>query len=277
MQQFIPSRLVLPTFFCLALLVAPAFAQAGPWTKSTGEYYVKLGESFYRATSYRTGTGLPISGTDYFSATTYLYAEAGIWKNLHLQTYLPLMYSRATLVNQVFTDFGPGDAQFALQASPFPLPFPTSIRLEARVPLYGPPATPQTPARGDGQLDLTAWLSAGGGLYPIPLYFYLDLGYMVRSDITFSDLVVPNYSDSIVAMAQVGYTVLDTFILALNSSAILPLEQDNVTEGYITVGPSVFWPLSDQLALEFDGYLTPFSRNSAEGWAVGFGLSFRSN
>lgn len=271
------NRWAFTSMVVFLVIALPSIAMAGPWTKNPGEFYLKVGESFYRATSYRTGSGIEVSGTDYFSATSYLYAEAGIWENLHLQTYIPLMYSRAAIAGNSFSDFGPGDAQFAIQSSPLRLPFPTSVRLEARVPLYGPPPTPQTPARGGQQLDAALWLSAGGGLSSMPLYFYADLGYRYRSDITFDDTVVPSYADSFVGLAQVGYTVADMFILALNSSIVLPVEEDLVTESYVTVGPSIFWPLTELIALEFDGYLTPYSRNSAEGWSVGFGLSFRQD
>ncbi len=263
--------------FVLAILVftLPTPAEAGPWTKSAGEYYVKIGESLYRATSHRTGSGLLISGTDYLSATTYGYAEVGVWDDLHLQAYIPLMYARTTPGNETFSDFGMGDARFAVQHSPLDLAFPTSIRLETKIPLYGEPATPQTPARGGQQVDFSLWLSAGGGFSNIPLYLYLDAGYQHRTSWTFGDTVVPEYSDGIVTLAQVGYNVMDTFILAVGTSGVIALEQDQISESYITVGPSVFWPLTDLLAIEFDSYFTPYSRNSAEGWSVGMGLSFR--
>lgn len=277
MDKSLVNRWALALFLLSSFLLTPGLAEAGPWTKSTGEYYLKIGESFYRATSFRTGSGIQISGVDYFSATTYLYGEAGVWENLHIQTYIPLMYSRTAIGGTDQSDFGFGDAKLGLQASPFPTPFPTSIRLEGQIPLYGPPATPQTPARGDQQLDLTLWVSAGGGLSVLPLYFYADLGYMHRTDITFDDTVVPDFSDSFVALAQVGYTIADTLIVALNTSAILPFQEDSVTESYITVGPSIFWPITDRIALEMDGSFTPYSRNSAEGWALGFGISFRQD
>ena len=70
-------------FITLILLTAASFvaapaAQAGPWTKSTGEFYAKIGEGFYSADAFRTADGELISGTNYFSATTYLYAEYGV-------------------------------------------------------------------------------------------------------------------------------------------------------------------------------------------------------
>lgn len=265
------ALLLISTF----LLLSPSTATAGPWTKNAGQAYIKTGQSIYRATEFRTGNGLLIEGVDYLSTTSFVYAEVGILKGLHLQTYLPLMYSRTVLGPTKSSDFGLADGQLSVQASPLELPFPTAIRLEAKLPLYGPPATSMTPARGDQQVDLALWLSAGGSLYPNPLYFYLDLGYLHRSSWTFDDTVAPELSDGIVGIAQVGYTFFDRVTTAITSSAVLPFRSDFVSQSYITLGPSIFIPLARGFALEFDGYFTPYSRNSAAGWALGTGLSFQ--
>lgn len=275
-MKSLPFRLVLAALALSLLFITPSVADAGPWTRSAGEYYVKVGNSYYRATSFRRADGLLISGTDYLSNTTYTYAEVGIWDDLHLQAYLPLVYSRTVLGEHTHGHTGFGDSEFSLQASPVELPFPTSIRLSTKLPLYGQPATPQTPARGDQQVDLTLWLSAGGSLYPNPLYFYVDVGYRHRTDWTFDDTVVGDFADSFVYFAQVGYTLFDTATVALNSSAVLPLAEDQISASYITVGPSLFWPVTDLLAIEADGYVTPYSRNSAAGWALGLGVSLRN-
>lgn len=274
-MQSLVNRLTLSASFLFLILLTSTTAYAGPWTKNTGEAYVKAGQSIYRATEFRTGNGLLIEGVDYFSTTSFIYAEVGILKGLHLQTYLPLMYSRTILGPMKNSDFGPADAQFSIQASPLDLPIPTAIRLEAKLPLYGPPDSPMTPARGDQQVDLALWLSAGGSLYPNPLYFYIDVGYLHRTPWTFDDTIAPDVSDGIVGIAQVGYTFFDRVTTAITSSAVLPFRSDFVSQSYITLGPSIFIPLGGGLNLEFDGYFTPYSRNSAAGWALGTGLSFQ--
>src|SRR5690554_1949358 len=91
---------------CAALLYSSS-ALAGPWTKDTGEYYVKVGESAYQASSFRTPEGFLVTGVDYFSATSYLYAELGLLDGVHLQTYLPVMFARNRFGSDSYTDFGP--------------------------------------------------------------------------------------------------------------------------------------------------------------------------
>lgn len=250
-------------------------AEASPWTKSFGEYYVKLGNSVYRANAHRDAHGGVTDDVDFTSSTTMLYGEVGVWENLHLQAYLPLMYSRVTNGGDPITDLGFGDAELAVQSSPFDLGIPTALRLEAKLPLYGRPDI-GAPRRGDRQLDFTAWLSAGGGLHPweVPMYFYADVGYRHRTQTTFNPPDAPEYSDAFVYLAEVGYEIADTVTVAVYSSAILPLSPNPaLDEAYVTAGPKLFWPVTEHIAVELDAYATPYARNSGAGWAVGAGVS----
>ncbi len=283
-QAHLPMKYTLQLYSSIALAVtviflAPSTVEAGPWTKSTGQYYVKVGQSLYQASGYRDGDGEFIDGIDYMNTTTFSYAEVGVWEDLHLQLYLPMTYARSSTEFDTVSDLGLGDAFFSVQASPLDLTMPTSVRLEVKLPLYARPDPPHAPARGDQQVDLALWLSAGGALSDISLYFYADVGYRHRTQRTLREdqIIPPDYSDAFVYLAQVGYTVADTFDVSLTSSAILPLERQGFDETYITVGPSVFFPISDLIAIEVDGYLTPYARSSAAGWAVGAGISFRGD
>jgi hypothetical protein len=259
-----------------ALALASTSVLAGPWTKSQGEYYVKLGESLYLADAYRNSEGQVVTGADYLSATSFVYAEYGLLDGLHIQAFVPLLYAKNTVAAGSFTDLGVGDATLGLQMSPLKLAIPTSIRLEAKIPMYTSQttATGQTPARGDAQLDATLWLSGGAGNASV--YGYLDVGYQHRTQLGWDELAGGPFSDGLVYIAQVGYWAFGRAVVALNSSGVLPLTQDTVSKSYVTVGPSIFFPLTEQLSLEADAYLTPYSRNSANGWSVGFGLSYRS-
>lgn len=265
--------------FSLLFVAMPTTVHASPWTKSAGEYYVKVGQSLYQASGYRDGEGELVEGIDYLNATTFTYAEVGLWEDLHLQLYLPLSYARSSNVFDSVSDLGFADAFLSLQASPLELAVPTSIRFEAKLPLYGRPDPPHAPARGDQQLDFTLWLSAGGGLTSVPLYFYADVGYRHRTQRTLREdqIIPPDFSDAFVYLAQVGYNVADTFDIGLTTSAIVPFQREAFDESYITVGPSIFFPLNDMIALEVDGYMTPYSRSAAAGWAVGAGISFRGD
>ncbi len=271
--------LTLTLLTAASILTTPA-VQAGPWTKSTGEFYAKVGEGFYSADAFRTADGELISGTNYFSATTYLYAEYGLLDGLHLQTYIPFLAAQNKFSNQTFSDRGLGDASIALQASPLKLALPTAFRLEAKIPMYSGDRSPNTPGgvpgRGDAQVDITAWLSAGGGFSSIPLYLYADVGYQYRTQLTFSDTPRGPFSDGAVFIAQVGYNFFDRATLAVTSSGLLALNEDNISKSYITVGPSLFVPITKLIAVEADAYITPYSRNSADGWNLGLGISFRN-
>ena len=264
--------------FVAAFSFATPQAQAvGPWTKSFGEYYLKVGSNFYRADGYRTASGTHNDDTPYSNFTNYTFAQIGLWDDLHLQFYVPLEYARLShQEREPESGFGFGDTMISLQASPLDLDIPTSIRLEARLPLYRYDL--EAPPPGEFQVDYALWLSAGGGLHSreIPLYYSLDVGYMHRSKTIFTSRLNDgrDLSDAFVSHAQVGYTVQELFDVNLGASAQVPFEMGTFDEAFITVGPSIYWPVTDLVALEMDGYYTPYARNSGQGWSIGAGISF---
>lgn len=272
--------IALLTFFAtLSISISDAEA-VGPWTKSAGEFYVKTGTSYYRASAYREPSGALNEDAPYTSLTNYVFGQVGLWDNLHLQFYLPVEYARLEhQETEPGTSFGFGDTLVSLQASPLDLGIPTSIRLEAKLPIYEfDISPPMAPNPGDHQVDYTLWLSAGGGMYSrgIPLYYFADIGYRYRTQTTFTSMLNQgqDFSDAFVSFAQVGYTVGETFDVGVGASALVPFRREIIDESYVTVGPSIYWPVTDLVALEVDGYFTPYARNSGQGWAVGAGISF---
>lgn len=274
-MKYSTAPLIAAAVTAAILLISPA-AEASPWTKDAGDYFLQLGHTYYSASEYRDGQGQIQDQADYSSNTTYVYGEVGIWEDVHLQTYLPFVDARVQQGDQSVTQRSFGDAEVALQASPLDLDVPTSVRLETRLPLYSQPDNPRAPAPGDHQVDLAAYLSAGGGLHgrDIPMYFYLDVGYMHRTEWNFdSQLPGIDFSDAVVGRVEAGYNVADTFDIAVGSSAFLPYDRDpGLDEAYITVGPSVFVPVTERFGVDLDAYTTPYSRNAGAGWAVTAGV-----
>ncbi len=266
----------------LGLLVAAPGAQAGPWSRSQGKFYLKLEQGFFVANSYVDASGRVVKGTEYLGATTSLYAEVGIWKELHLMTYLPYSIARNTFNDGgSFLNFGGGDAIFGVQYTPpIPMAAKTAVRVEFKVPFYdvagieGPLAT-QFPAFGDGQLDVTFWLSAGYALRRTPLYFVAEVGYRHRTELFVGDGDTRKFGDGFVWQAQVGYTIKKRVLVSLNFGGLLPFKQDAWTKGYATLGPSLHIPIWKGLAAEarFDPII--WARNSSMGFGFGFGMSYR--
>lgn len=274
----------------LATLLAsflPGTALAGPWTKAPGEYYLKLGQSFYGADAYRRADGETVQDADYRQATTFLYGEYGLLPGMHVQAYLPFVSAHRRghergerHGHQDHGTRGPGDAVVGLQLTPPGKKLAFALRLDAKLPLYDVDPNKQTGAQdvplGDGQVDLTTWLGFGGGFGPIPAYGLLELGYQRRTSWTvFSEVAVPDYEDSAALSSQVGYRLGRDVIVAWNASGVFALREDAVTKSYLVTGPAVFWPVLPWLALEADASVTPWSRNSADGWSVGLGASVR--
>jgi hypothetical protein len=230
-----------------------------------------------------------ISGTNYLGSTTSLYFEVGIWKELQVQGYLPYVIG----INDQgegggkFMRLSGGDALLALQYGlPWPSLFPVAVRMEFKVPLYDVGGVEGAlagnfPAPGDGQLDVSFYLSAGGSLHNIPLFFFAEVGYRHRTEhyvgtgnVDAAGEPVP-FGDGIPFFAQVGYTFFHRVTLSVNTGGILSFENDGRTKSYVTVGPSLYIPIKWGLAAEAGFDPMVYTLNSAPGYGFTVGLSFK--
>jgi hypothetical protein len=263
----------------LAILLVASTAQAGPWTKNPGQVYVKVGEGFFLSDSFRDGSGQLVTGqTEYLGATTSTYFEVGVLKGLHVWGYLPYTIARNDFNDgSSFLIAGGGDALLGLQYTPpLPLPFPAALKLEAKVPFYDvADVLTNFPAAGDGQLDLTFWLSAGGSLHPLPLFFFGEVGYRKRTEYYIGEGSSSEFLDGVALFTSVGYTLFKRVTVALNMGGIIPFEEDTTTKGYLTLGPALYVPVWKGLAVEasFDPMIYT-NRNASPGIGFSFGVSF---
>ncbi len=266
----------------LGLLMAVSQpAQAGPWTKSLGEVYVKVGEGLFFSDSYRDADGKIVSGqTEYLGATTSVYFEVGVWKGLQVWGYLPYLVGINDFpqIGRQTLNASGGDALLGLQYTPpLPIPFPAAVKLEFKVPFYDVAETPPDfPAPGDGQLDVTFWLTAGGSITGVPLFFFGELGYRLRTEAYVGDGSTAEFGDGLTFFASVGYAFFGKYILAVNTGGIIPFAEDSFTKGYVTVGPALYIPVYKGLALEasFDPMVYT-NKNASPGMGFSFGVSYK--
>ncbi len=271
----------------LALMLLAAPAHAGPWTKNQGELYVKAGQGFFFANSYRDSAGVLQEGIEYLGATTSIYFEVGVLRGLQVWGYLPFVAAR-----NAFDDDGTswlrtsgGDALLGLQYTPhfFKLPFPAALKLEVKVPFYDVNGVQgiyaaRFPAPGDGQVDLTFWLSAGGSLTAIPLFFFAEVGYRLRTEaFVGTGPFSSSFGDGFTFFGSVGYTFFKRVIVAVNTGGVIPFADDIRTKGYMTLGPAVYVPIWRGLAAEasFDPMIYT-NKNASPGMGFSFGLSFKN-
>lgn len=277
-------------FVGLALLLWANNAQAGPWTKGLGEFYIKVGEGFFLSDSYVDSSGRTVAGTNYLGATTSVYAEIGIYKGLQLQAYLPYTIAQNSFSSgrlDSALNVGGGDAVFAIQYSPpLPISFPLAVKIDVKVPLYdvggikGFDAN-SFPAFGDGQVDVGFWLSAGHALGSIPFYFFTEVGYRLRTESFVGTGNTNRFADGFVFSAQVGYTLFKRVLVAANVGGVIAFDMSDtslegqVTKSYVSVGPSLYVPLWRGLAAEASFDPIVYSRNSAAGLGFSCGLSYK--
>ncbi len=270
-------------WFSLAALVVaiPSVASAGPWTKAPGEVYVKASELLFRSDTYVAASGERVSGTDYLALTSSLYAEVGLTERLHFQAFFPWAFTRNefTEIDTRYANVGLGDAIVGLQTTPIKRKIPYALRLEAKLPLYdvaaidGPEAE-MFPALGDGQVDLTGWLSVGGSLYPKPIYFLGEIGWRHRTEIFWGEGSGMEFGDGLTFNAQVGYTFRERVLVAGNVNGIYSFANDAITQSFVTLGPTVALFLKHGLALEAGASPMVWSRNNSPGTTYSLGVSY---
>lgn len=281
------ARLLLPALVALGVL-APRAAEAGPWTKNLGQLYVKLNEGFFFSDSFVNAQGVVESnGTDYLGATTSIYFEVGLWEGLQVQGLLPYTIGTNSREGEGRRARRAGGADFliGLQYSP-PLDLGAlklATRLELKIPLYdvGQRATGIAeldnlfPALGDGQLDVTIWLVAGGSL-PGPFYAWAEVGYRFRTEAFIGDGPGDDRSfvDSVAWLGQAGWDFYKGMILMANFIGVVAVKDDIYTKSYITVGPGLYIPVYKGLALEANFDPIVYALNSAPGFSFGFGVSY---
>ena len=264
------------------LLLLPAPASAGPWTKDLGQFYLKLGESLFFADAYRGADGQLVEGeTTYLGVSTSLYYEVGVYKGLHLWGYLPYLVAQNNFQKSGRSTLNAsgGDALLGVQYSPpFTLLFPAALKLEIKVPLYEVAEIPiGFAAPGDGQLDFAFFVSAGGSLGKVPLFFYGELGYRLRSDVFVGQSSGASFGDGLAYFASVGYTLWERLTVSLNSGGSLPFDSGQATKGYVTLGPAVYVVLWRGLAAEasFDPMIYT-NQNASPGFGFSLGVSYKN-
>jgi len=270
----------------VVLLTLLPRAEAGPWTKNQGELYVKLGQGFFIADSFRDSAGTLQEGVNYLGASTSVYFEVGLVKGLHVWGYLPFTAARNSIEEDDTTWLrtSGGDAMLGLQYTPhfFTLPFPAALKVEVKVPFYDINGVEgiyagRFPAPGDGQVDVTLWLSAGGSLSTIPLFMFAEVGYRFRTEaFVGTGPFSSSFEDGITFFASVGYTILERVLVAVNSGGVMPYVQDNATKGYVTLGVALYIPIWEGLAAEasYDPMVYT-NKNASPGHGFSFGLSYK--
>lgn len=263
------------------VLVLPSLASAGPWTKEPGQVYVKASEMLFRSDTFVAANGERVSGTDYLALTSAVYLEAGLTKKLHFQAFMPWSFTRNefTEIDTRYANVGLGDTILGLQITPYKLNLPYALRLETKIPLYdvagieGPEAN-MFPALGDGQVDVTGWLSVGGSLYPKPIYFLGEIGYRHRTEIFYGEGSGLEFGNGLTFNAQVGYTFKERVLVAGNAGGVYSFVDDAFTQSFVTLGPTVAVFLPKGFALEAGASPMVWSRNNSPGTTYSIGVSY---
>lgn len=213
----------------------------------------------------------------------------GLTDDVTLLGYLPYIVATNAHESGVgFHAFGLGDALVGAQVRALSWhSLVVSGRVELKAPLYqGAPSIqgrqtakvpgfPRSatlfPALGDGQVDLTGFVSAGSGLPWVDGFVTVDVGYRLRTG---------PLTDALLVNASAGVWLFPGHLLVMGNTAwvaTLPSADElrvTVGKGYWSVGPAVMVPLLAGLALEAGFDVVTAGVNAAGGMQALFGVSY---
>lgn len=293
----------------ITLLSMTAFA--GPWTRAEGDAYLKTGADYYVTTKYvlpaESGVGpTGDAGTNSFFGHQYsVYGEAGLsnaWP-IQLAVRVPLTvsvvgFSAEDAVNVASgstTSVRAGDLELMPQIA-LSRKHPIALGLGVKAPLYNVDGVCEDSIYrdfcgrpGDGQVDFTPWLLAGGSFLNGKAWAEGQLGYRYRTDIFRNWNTERSFVDSLAFGGTLGAKVGRTLLMArldgnrnftglifkktyddpvIQATAALNKNEDPFTMQSIRVGPQAMVLLDDHWALE--------ARTSFDVWAkaVSIGIGF---
>jgi hypothetical protein len=276
------------------LLSMPKAGMAGPWSQGQGHFYVKASQGFMFG---KEGLidGKP-QGSDFFGASTNLYGEVGLVYGLQVQFFVPYAIYRFTRSETEFHQLDSFlDSIVGLQWTPpflqKALGIPIAIRFNTKIPLYNQKvladdpnfgdAIRKSPILGEGQLDFTIWLSAGGAIPNTNLYLFGEAGMRLRSDIFIDERIKGlglSFLNTFVFNSQAGYFLFKRVLIMLNFNGAIPLgtEVAVVSKGFIGIGLGLYVPIWKGLAVEagFNHMLWSVAAPPITGFDVGISYKY---
>jgi hypothetical protein len=262
-------------------------AIAGPWTRHDGEYYARIGADGYVPRVYVNPlTGAPVD-TDrrYLGVQLGVYGEVGLLKKWPLQLTAAAPATVGTLTFETAAGMGRattyrfGDARIALQTA-LHREWPLALAIESKLPLYANDRVgreqgiyqEQFPKPGDGQIDLSAFLLAGGA--KDRWWGELAVGWVHRTEAFVGWDVDLRFVDGIAFGGTFGAHVGDAYLMIKTDGRWNPVD-DDVSREWLAVGPSVLYDISDAIGLEARFSYEPTSAQAARGYGFGIGVSHR--
>lgn len=255
---------------------------AGPWTKTPGDFYLKVDEGLYSADGYIDPDGQFQDDGSYLALSTSLYLEAGVAEDFHATLYLPYVYARHTFKygGEPASAGKGGDSSLGLQYG-LPGPLPMALKVVVKIPMYALPQDGGVPAVGDGQVDATLSYAIGASFHPVPAYGFIEVGYQFRTEMFpgGEPRDAREFQDCIVLGAQFGYHLMTPLLVAANAQAVIPTADDIYTKRTVELGVQAAYGFGEsrRLSIEATASQIYWVRNASEGTGLHLGVSYKTD
>lgn len=278
----------------LLLLLAPATARAGAWTKGFGDFYAKIGHDWYGALRFVQTDGTEVDAR-YVGAQHSVYAEVGILPvhPLQLLVHVPVSMGSVSFADPRWLPDGRGtalttrlgDLRLGLQGSVVPPAvrehFQLALAFDAKIPLYDNGDVGKDHGYwgryfanpGDGNVDFTGMVRLGASIPGSPLWFEVGVGYRHRADLFVGFDPSYRYVDGIPVEVTLGAN-LGKVLVILDAGGVSNVARDDVTREWLALGLSALVPLPHGMGLQARVGGEPWARNASQGIAGSFGMYF---
>ncbi len=279
----------------ILLPALPAQLDAGAWTQSPGDLYLKVAGLSFRSQEYLDTEGKRLdrlekpSMEELSDSNASVYLEYGVRERLTLVASLPykrLVHKKTevryfesldTTITRIYPDeneSGLADLEMRLRWRLLQDPAVVSLTLGGKLPLGYEMQEDSNVPLGTAEIDGDTRLLIGKSLYPLPGYLTSAIGYRKRGGI---------FSDELLYSFEAGFTYKNLLVKgvaegvrtfgdcgATGAMAMLIGDQNS-----LKLAPGLIWSLSERLELGADLFHIVSGCNTAAGTTWALGLAFK--
>jgi hypothetical protein len=266
-----------------ALLLSTA--QAGPWIKDPGSWYVKASGAQFQANQYIDPLVEADGALDYSSLSVLGYGEVGVAPGVQVHATVPYLWAtnQGRETGWTYRQRGMGDGIFGVDVDIPRLEIPASVFVQARLPLYADgDRPPGYPAMGDPQVDVDVQANVGHShaLGEQWVWGIAEGGFRYRTRWTYAGNVAPyDYVNGLPYRVQVGWSPFfrDRGLgwVSADLSGIVNLAASDTTAQWHQVNLGLAVALDTHVFVEL-GYQNVYrAQASSQGSGWSLGLSHR--
>jgi len=275
----------------LTLLLMSGLADAGPWTRELGSFYVQGGGDVYVPSEYvERGKSVTVSEDEFTGHLYTLYGEVGVSPKHPVQVVFSVPFARYRVDFEREDPFKTAEGfvttnrfqdlrimpQVALHKSA-----PIAVGVEFKQPLYSNRSICKKyntfqeicAIPGHGQNDITPWFLLGGSAKNAPFWGEIGVGYLYRTENFHKWNPKIELSDGFTWQTTTGANLGKSFWM-IKTKGVKNFKSDKVTNEYASIAPGALFTAWDHVGLDLHVGWEVWANNQSRGVTYGAGVSW---